>query len=133
MVELSSSNFVDEIDKEKPQVTIIIHLYENVSAVISIFDRKFYKNLLSTVVRWNWIVKLNSFLYIINLQNVEACEAMNGCLSCLAQEYPTVKFCKIRASDTSLSHKFVSITWPTKCIMWLLTISFFQKYVNYIL
>ncbi|XP_022296569.2 phosducin-like protein [Crassostrea virginica] len=67
LVELTSSNFVDEIDKEQSQVTIIIHLYEN---------------------------------------NVEACESMNGSLNCLAQEYPTVKFCKIRASDTSLSHKF---------------------------
>lgn len=43
MVELSSSNFVDEIDKEKPQVTIIIHLYENVSAVISLFGGKLDK------------------------------------------------------------------------------------------
>lgn len=77
VVELSSSNFVDEIDKEKPQVTIIIHLYEN---------------------------------------NVEACEAMNGCLSCLAQEYPTVKFCKIRASDTSLSHKFSTSGVPALLI-----------------
>ncbi|XP_061186512.1 phosducin-like protein [Saccostrea echinata] len=67
LIEISSSNFVNEIDKEQPQVIIIIHLYED---------------------------------------DVEACEAMNGCLNCLAQEYPTVKFCKIRASDATLSLNF---------------------------
>ena len=34
---------------------------------------------------------------------------MNGCLSCLALEYPTVKFCKIKASEASLSMSFVSM------------------------
>ncbi|KAK3101251.1 hypothetical protein FSP39_002166 [Pinctada imbricata] len=37
---------------------------------------------------------------------IPACQAMNGCLSCLAQEYPTVKFCKIKASDATLSMSF---------------------------
>lgn len=45
---------------------------------------------------------------IKTLQDVEACDSMNGCLNCLAQEYPTVKFCKIRASNATLSLKFVS-------------------------
>ena len=34
---------------------------------------------------------------------------MNGCLMSLAEEYPTVKFCKIKATETKLSMKFVSI------------------------
>ncbi|XP_062608899.1 phosducin-like protein isoform X2 [Saccostrea cucullata] len=67
LIEISSANFVSEIDKEQPQVIVIIHLYED---------------------------------------DVEACESMNGCLNCLAQEYPTVKFCKIRASDATLSLNF---------------------------
>lgn len=39
-------------------------------------------------------------------ENVEACEAMSGCLSCLAQEYPHIKFCKIKASDFKMSKNF---------------------------
>jgi len=39
-------------------------------------------------------------------KHVAACEAMNGCLSCLAGEYPTVKFCKISALDAKMSFKF---------------------------
>ncbi|XP_060587546.1 phosducin-like protein [Ruditapes philippinarum] len=38
--------------------------------------------------------------------NVEACEAMDGCLKCLAKEYPNIKFCKIKATDAHLSKKF---------------------------
>ena len=34
---------------------------------------------------------------------------MNGCLSCLSQEYLTVKFCRIKASEARLSFRFVSI------------------------
>ncbi|RUS73429.1 hypothetical protein EGW08_018804 [Elysia chlorotica] len=40
-------------------------------------------------------------------QSVAACEAMNGCLMCLAQEYPTIKFCKLSASDAKMSFSFV--------------------------
>ncbi|GFO01927.1 phosducin-like protein [Plakobranchus ocellatus] len=40
-------------------------------------------------------------------QSVAACEAMNGCLMCLAEEYPTVKFCKLSASDAKMSFSFV--------------------------
>ncbi|CAH1784235.1 unnamed protein product [Owenia fusiformis] len=39
-------------------------------------------------------------------EDIPACEAMNGCLLCLAQEYPKVKFCKLRASDAKLSSNF---------------------------
>ena len=64
---------------------------------------------LQTSMCCNLFLLIYDILYTLyTLQNVEACESMNGCLNCLAQEYPTVKFCKIRASDTSLSHKFVS-------------------------
>lgn len=40
-------------------------------------------------------------------ESVAACEAMNGCLMCLAQEYPTVKFCKLSALDAKMSFSFV--------------------------
>lgn len=39
-------------------------------------------------------------------EGVEACEAMHGCLVCLAKEYPCIKFCRIKASDARLSRKF---------------------------
>lgn len=67
VVSLSSNDFVEEIDKENPQVVIIVHVFE---------DRS------------------------------KACKTMNSCLDSLAQEYPTVKFCKIRATETKLSMKF---------------------------
>ncbi|XP_033746488.1 phosducin-like protein [Pecten maximus] len=73
VVDLNSDSFVEAIDKELPQVTVIIHLYED---------------------------------------KVQACEAMNGCLACLAQDYPSVKFCKIKASETQLSNKFAKMGVP---------------------
>ncbi|XP_005095941.1 phosducin-like protein [Aplysia californica] len=39
-------------------------------------------------------------------QHVPACETMNGCLGCLANEYPTIKFCRLSASDARMSFKF---------------------------
>lgn len=63
---IDKKDFIDAIDKEKPEVKIIVHIYED---------------------------------------EVEACQAMNGCIACLAKEYPTVKFCKMKASD-ALSKKF---------------------------
>lgn len=77
VVPLSSNDFVDEIDKENPQVYIIVHVYE---------DRS------------------------------KACKTMNGCLVNLAQEYPTVKFCKIRATETKLSMKFAKDGVPALLI-----------------
>lgn len=67
VIGLDKSNFIDAIDKEKPGVKIIVHVYED---------------------------------------NVEACQSMDGCLSCLAKEYPNIKFCKIKATEARLSRKF---------------------------
>ncbi|XP_058792620.1 phosducin-like protein [Phymastichus coffea] len=39
-------------------------------------------------------------------KNILSCEAMNGCLTILAQEYPFVKFCKILASAVGVSKHF---------------------------
>lgn len=77
VVALTSDNFLSEIDKEKPQVTIVVHIY----------DKK-----------------------------VEACEAMNGCLLCLAKEYPTVKFCKMSAADARMSAHFTANGVPALLI-----------------
>ncbi len=40
---------------------------------------------------------------------------MNGCLTCLAYEYPTVKFCKIKATDAKTTANFVSIRTSECC------------------
>ncbi|KAK7101878.1 phosducin-like protein [Littorina saxatilis] len=77
VVRLSGDNFIQEIDKERPCVTIIVHIYED---------------------------------------KVDACEAMNGCLMCLAREYPTVKFCKITATDAKLSSHFTVAGVPALLI-----------------
>lgn len=36
----------------------------------------------------------------------ESCEALTGCLSCLAQDYPQVKFCTLKASSAGVSEHF---------------------------
>ncbi|XP_043576037.1 phosducin-like protein [Chiloscyllium plagiosum] len=40
------------------------------------------------------------------------CEAMNGCLLCLAAEYPVVKFCKVRSSVIGASARFTGNALP---------------------
>lgn len=38
--------------------------------------------------------------------NIQGCEAMNGCLTCLSEEFPNVKFCKIISSAAGMSQRF---------------------------
>ncbi|XP_071983329.1 phosducin isoform X3 [Engystomops pustulosus] len=44
---------------------------------------------------------------------IKACEALNNCLTCLALEYPTVKFCKIKSADTGAGERFSREVLPT--------------------
>ncbi|KAG9351116.1 hypothetical protein JZ751_025006 [Albula glossodonta] len=44
---------------------------------------------------------------------VKGCEALNNCFTCLAAEYPTVKFCKIKASSTGAGDRFSDDVLPT--------------------
>lgn len=67
LTDLSSENFVQAIDNENKNVTIIVHLWEH---------------------------------------NKPGCDRMNGCLQQLAEEYNTVKFCRITANEAKLSHRF---------------------------
>ncbi|XP_061097666.1 phosducin a [Conger conger] len=43
---------------------------------------------------------------------IQGCEALNGCLTCLSAEYPSVKFCKIRASCTGAADRFTDDVLP---------------------
>lgn len=56
------------------------------------------------------IDKENKFVTIIchiYTNDIEECERMNGCLNCLAQKYPNVKFCAIEAKIAGMSKQFV--------------------------
>ncbi|KAJ6657391.1 hypothetical protein lerEdw1_002558 [Lerista edwardsae] len=44
---------------------------------------------------------------------IKGCEALNTSLSCLAAEYSTVKFCKIKASNTEAGDRFSADVLPT--------------------
>ncbi|XP_065338694.1 phosducin-like protein [Cloeon dipterum] len=39
-------------------------------------------------------------------ENVEGCEAMHGCIMCLSQQYPRVKFCQVSSRVAGLSEQF---------------------------
>ncbi|CAG0888527.1 unnamed protein product [Darwinula stevensoni] len=69
----SGSEFLDAIEKEDKNVTVVIHLYE---------------------------------------EHSEACRAMSGSLMCIAQEYPQVKICQLRASSVGVSPQFKSYGVP---------------------
>ncbi|MBN3321589.1 PHOS protein, partial [Atractosteus spatula] len=47
---------------------------------------------------------------------VKGCDALNNCLSCLAAEYPTVRFCKIKASNTGAGDRFSDSVLPTMLV-----------------
>ncbi|KAM8930985.1 phosducin [Pelodytes ibericus] len=51
-------------------------------------------------------------VHIFN-DDIKGCEALNNCLTCLALEYPTVKFCKIKSADTGAGERFSADVLPT--------------------
>ncbi|CAL4061355.1 unnamed protein product [Meganyctiphanes norvegica] len=69
----SGEEFLDAIDKEEKNVTIVVHIYE---------------------------------------KGVLGCKAMSGCMICLAEEYPSVKFCRLQASAAGVSSKFKQMGLP---------------------
>lgn len=70
----TADEFLDSVDKENKNVTIIIHIYE---------------------------------------EKFRACKTMNKCLTTLAHEYPSVKFCKILSTIAGLSRNFKTVALPT--------------------
>ncbi|CAD5123540.1 DgyrCDS11880 [Dimorphilus gyrociliatus] len=63
------------------------------------------ENFLDNIDKEDPSVKIVIHLYE---DDIPGCEAMNGCLQCLAKEYQSVKFCLIKASSAKLSTYFVS-------------------------
>ena len=47
---------------------------------------------------------------------IEACDAMDGCIKCLAKEYLNIKFCRIKATEARLSKKFSASGVPALLI-----------------
>ncbi len=44
---------------------------------------------------------------------ITGCDALNNCLTCLAAEYSSVKFCRIRASATGADERFSDDVLPS--------------------
>ncbi|XP_056125112.1 phosducin b isoform X2 [Rhinichthys klamathensis goyatoka] len=44
---------------------------------------------------------------------VKGCDALNSCMDCLASEYTSVKFCRIRAAATGAGERFSDDVLPT--------------------
>lgn len=50
--------------------------------------------------------KAVTVIILLQEPGVEGCEAMKGCLACIARDYKNVKFCEIAASAAGLSRHF---------------------------
>ncbi|XP_053325714.1 phosducin [Spea bombifrons] len=57
--------------------------------------------------------KSTTVIVHIYADDIKGCEALNNCLTCLALEYPTVKFCKIKSADTGAGERFSKDVLPT--------------------
>ncbi|KAM4721175.1 phosducin [Rhinophrynus dorsalis] len=57
--------------------------------------------------------KSTTVIVHIYTDDIKGCEALNNCLTCLALEYPTVKFCKIKAANTGAGERFSRDVLPT--------------------
>ncbi|XP_057584994.1 phosducin [Hippopotamus amphibius kiboko] len=57
--------------------------------------------------------KIITIIVHIYEDGIKGCDALNSSLTCLAAEYPMVKFCKIKASNTGAADRFSSDVLPT--------------------
>uniref|UniRef100_A0A8C6DJ90 Phosducin n=1 Tax=Moschus moschiferus TaxID=68415 RepID=A0A8C6DJ90_MOSMO len=57
--------------------------------------------------------KVTTIVVHIYEDGIKGCDALNSSLTCLAAEYPMVKFCKIKASNTGAGDRFSSDVLPT--------------------
>lgn len=110
VIALTKENFLDNIDKEDPSVKIVVHIYEDVRNYIINMACSFF-----------------FILYFFFLKDIPGCEAMNGCLQCLAKDYQSVKFCLIKASTAKLSTYFVCFIFYLYCRMINKSIVIFQS------
>ncbi|VCW96948.1 unnamed protein product, partial [Gulo gulo] len=57
--------------------------------------------------------KITTIVVHIYEDGIKGCDALNSSFTCLAAEYPMVKFCKIKASNTGARDRFSSEVLPT--------------------
>ncbi|XP_077011881.1 phosducin [Tamandua tetradactyla] len=57
--------------------------------------------------------KITTIVVHIYEDGIKGCDGLNSSLTCLAAEYPMVKFCKIKASNTGAGDRFSSDVLPT--------------------
>lgn len=57
--------------------------------------------------------KITTIVVHIYEDGIKGCDALNRSFTCLAAEYPMVKFCKIKASNTGAGDRFSSDVLPT--------------------
>ncbi|XP_045839104.1 phosducin [Meles meles] len=57
--------------------------------------------------------KTTTIVVHIYEDGIKGCDALNSSFTCLAAEYPMVKFCKIKASNTGAGDRFSSEVLPT--------------------
>uniref|UniRef100_A0A8D0G9B1 Phosducin n=1 Tax=Sphenodon punctatus TaxID=8508 RepID=A0A8D0G9B1_SPHPU len=57
--------------------------------------------------------KTTTVIVHIYEDGIKGCEALNNSLTCLAAEHSTVKFCKIKASNTGAGDRFSTDVLPT--------------------
>lgn len=57
--------------------------------------------------------KTTTVIVHIYEDGIKGCDALNNSLTCLAAEYTTVKFCKIKASNTGAGDRFSNEVLPT--------------------
>ncbi|XP_006872758.1 PREDICTED: phosducin [Chrysochloris asiatica] len=57
--------------------------------------------------------KITTIVVHIYEDGIKGCHALNSSLTYLATEYPMVKFCKIKASNTGAGDRFASDVLPT--------------------
>uniref|UniRef100_A0A8C4FGX2 Phosducin n=1 Tax=Catagonus wagneri TaxID=51154 RepID=A0A8C4FGX2_9CETA len=58
-------------------------------------------------------LKITTIVVHIYEDGIKGCDPLNSSLTCLAAEYPMVKFCKIKASNTGAGDRFSSDVLPT--------------------
>ncbi|XP_013013342.1 phosducin [Cavia porcellus] len=57
--------------------------------------------------------KITTIVVHIYEDGIKGCDTLNSSLTCLAAEYPMVKFCKIKASNTGAGDRFSLKVLPT--------------------
>jgi len=73
VIELTNETYLNEIDNENKEVTILIHIYD---------------------------------------PKINECKILNEVLQSLAQDYPIVKFCRVRSNEISLTERFRKLGCP---------------------